>query len=84
MRFDLKQCADISVPYSAQKISGAHPVSYLVVKGDLSPAVNRPEREAEQSPPFRVKVENARSSAAFNTAYIFMEVCLVNNVGDFM
>ena len=76
--------ADISAPYSAQTNSGAHPVSYLEDKGDLSPEVNRPGREAHQSPPSGAKVENAWSCATSNTRYVFMEVCLVNHVGDFL
>jgi hypothetical protein len=72
---------DNSVPYSTQTSSGAHPVSCLEDKGDLSPTVNGPAREVDQSPPSGAKVENAWSCATSNTRYIFMEACSVNRVG---
>jgi hypothetical protein len=37
--------------HSLQTGSGAHPVSFQIGTGDLSPMVNRPGREADHSPP---------------------------------
>jgi hypothetical protein len=39
--------------------SGAHPASYPVGTGALSPGIKRPGREADHSPPTSAEVKNA-------------------------
>jgi hypothetical protein len=40
-----------SLLHSVQTVSGAHPASYSIGTGGLSPGVKRPGREADNSPP---------------------------------
>jgi len=51
--------------------SGAHPASYPVGTGALSPGVKWPECEADHWPPFSAKVKNAWSYASI-PPYIFL------------
>jgi len=47
--------------HRVQTCSGAHPVSYPMGTGDLSPWVERPGREANHSPPHSAEIKNAWS-----------------------
>jgi hypothetical protein len=47
-----------SLLHSVQTGSGAHPESYPMGTGALSPGVKRPGREADHSPPSSADVKN--------------------------
>jgi hypothetical protein len=49
---------DKSFLHSIQTSSGAHPASYPVGTGVLSPGAKSPGREADHSPPSNAKVKN--------------------------
>jgi hypothetical protein len=44
--------------HSVQTGSGAHPISFQMGTGALSPGVRRPGREVDHSPPYSVEVKN--------------------------
>jgi hypothetical protein len=50
-----------SLYHRIQNGSGAHPASYTMVTGVLSPGVKWPWREADHSPPSSAEVKNAWS-----------------------
>jgi hypothetical protein len=47
-----------SLLHSVQTSSGAHPTSYLIGTGTVSPGVKRLRREANQPPPTGAEVKN--------------------------
>jgi hypothetical protein len=49
--FDFPTLQDFSLLHSVQTDSGAHPVSYLIGTGALSPGIKWLGREADHSPP---------------------------------
>jgi hypothetical protein len=55
--------------------SGAHPVSYPVGTGALSPGEHRPGHEADQSPPPSTEIKKEWSYTS-TTPYVFMAWCL--------
>jgi hypothetical protein len=56
--FDSRQRQNVSLLYSVQAGSGAHPASYPMGIGAISPGVKRQGREADHSPPSNVVVRN--------------------------
>jgi hypothetical protein len=58
--FDSRQRQDFSQHHDVQTYSGAHQISYPIDigKGDISPGVNRPGREADQSLISSTEVKN--------------------------
>jgi hypothetical protein len=50
---------EFSLLHTVQTAAGAHPTSYSVGAGALSPGVNRPECEAGHSPATIAEVKNA-------------------------
>jgi hypothetical protein len=60
-----------SLRHRVQTGSGAHPVSYPMDTGGLSPRVKWPGREADSLPPSSAKVKNAWSYTS-TPQYIFV------------
>jgi hypothetical protein len=50
---------------------GAHPASYPMSKGAVSPGIKRPGREADYPPPTSVEVKNMRIYTS-TPPYVFM------------
>jgi hypothetical protein len=50
---------NFSLPHRVQNSSGTDPASYYMGRGALSLKVERPEREADHSPPCSAEVKNA-------------------------
>jgi hypothetical protein len=57
--FDSRQGEEISLRYSVQIGSGAHPVSFPTGTMGPSPGIKRLGREADNSPPSSTEVKNA-------------------------
>jgi hypothetical protein len=89
----LRQCGDSSVSIATgygldgrnsipvQTDSEAHPGSYPVGTGNLSPEVKRSGREALQPPPFVREVKNVVNIPLL--PYIFMVWCLIKHTNNF-
>jgi hypothetical protein len=62
---------DFSFLHSAQIDSGAQPASYPMDNGALSLRINRPEREADPSPPASAEVKKTWIHTS-TPPYVFM------------
>jgi hypothetical protein len=67
-----------SLRHSVQTYSGAHPASYPVGTGVLSPEIKTPEREADHSLPSSDEVKNSWNYTSI-PPYVFMAWYLVKH-----
>jgi hypothetical protein len=75
--FEYRWRHEFSLLHSVQTGSGAHPASYPIGKGALSPEVNRQGREADRSPPTSADFKKTWVYTS-TTPYVFMAHCLIN------
>jgi hypothetical protein len=68
---------EFSLLHNIQTGYGSHPVSYQLGLGALSPAVKRPGREADHSPPTGAEVRKTWIYTSTPT-YTFMVQCLIS------
>jgi hypothetical protein len=59
--FEYRQFLEFSLLHIVQTGSEAHPVAYPLGTGGSSPELQRPEREADHSPPTSAEVKNSWS-----------------------
>jgi len=67
-----------SLCHQVQTSSGAHPASCPMCKGASSSEVKRPEREANHSPPFSVKIKYGWNYTS-TPQCIFMAWCIIKH-----
>jgi hypothetical protein len=80
--FESRQGQEFSLLQVVQTSPGAHPASYPMIPGALSPGVERPGHKADHSPPASAEVKKMWLYTS-TPPYAFMVWCLIKHRDDF-